>query len=60
MALDVFAPALETHKLSGNLLGALACSCGHDCRIIFFLEQDEASGAEVIILADIGTHDEVY
>lgn len=60
MAVDVFAPALETHKLSGNLSGALACSCGYDCRIIFFLEQDKGSGAEVIVLVDIGTHDEVY
>ena len=60
MSVDVFAPALETHKLSGRLSGALACSCGYDCRIVFSLEKDTTSGDEVIVLVDIGTHDEVY
>ena len=59
MSVDVFAPPLETHKLSGRLTGALACSCGYDCRILFFLDT-EVSGDEVIVLVDIGTHDEVY
>ena len=27
---DVFAPALGTHKLSGDLMGLRACSCGYD------------------------------
>ncbi len=57
---DVFAPALGTHKLSGALLGLWACSCGYDCRIVFSLEIDEKTGCEVILLHDIGTHDEVY
>ena len=60
MQLDVFAPALGTHKLSGNLFGLLACSCGYDCRIVFTIEQDSESNIEAIILLDIGTHDEVY
>lgn len=60
MQADVFAPALGTHKLGGALLGLWACSCGYDCRIIFSLESDEDSGREVILLLDIGTHDEVY
>ncbi|HRX02046.1 MAG: type II toxin-antitoxin system mRNA interferase toxin, RelE/StbE family [Anaerolineae bacterium] len=60
MESDVFAPDLGTHKLSGTLYGLWACSCGYDCRIIFSLERDEKSGNEVILLLDIGTHDEVY
>jgi mRNA-degrading endonuclease YafQ of YafQ-DinJ toxin-antitoxin module len=49
-----------THKLSGELYGLWACSCGYDCRIVFALEQAEQSGDEVVVLLDIGTHDEVY
>lgn len=57
---EVFASHLGTHKLSGELFGLWACSCGYDCRIIFAIEKDEQSGEEVILLLDIGTHDEVY
>ncbi|MCB8927906.1 MAG: type II toxin-antitoxin system mRNA interferase toxin, RelE/StbE family [Ardenticatenaceae bacterium] len=57
MEIDVFASVLSTHKLSGNLYGLWACSCGYDCRIIFSIESGEE---EVIVLLDIGTHDEVY
>jgi mRNA interferase YafQ len=60
MEADVFAPALGTHKLSGELSGLWACTCGYDCRIVFSLATDESSGREVILLLDIGTHDEVY
>lgn len=60
METDVFAPKLGTHKLSGELYGLWACSCGYDCRIIFSFEDDEESGEEVIVLLDIGTHDDVY
>ena len=57
---DVFASQLGTHSLKGKLLGLKSCSCGYDCRIIFSLEIDEETKEEVIILLDIGTHDEVY
>ncbi len=57
---DAFAAGLKTHKLSGNLYGYFACSCGYDCRIIFFIEKDNKSKAEFILLVDIGTHEEVY
>ncbi|MBN1314005.1 MAG: hypothetical protein JXA42_00995 [Anaerolineales bacterium] len=57
---DVFVPSLGTHKLGGTLYGLWACSCGYDCRIVFSLETEEASGQEYILLLDIGTHDEVY
>ena len=60
MQADVFAPSLGTHKLSGELSGLWACSCGYDCRIIFSLEIDVETGQEVILLLDICTHDEVY
>lgn len=59
LAEDASSPQLGTHKLSGNLAGLMACSCGYDCRIVFAREKD-ASGAEVLLLIDIGTHDEVY
>jgi len=57
---DVFAPNLGTHKLSGKLDGLQSCSCGYDCRIVFSIEQDSETDSEVIVLLDIGTHDEVY
>jgi mRNA interferase YafQ len=57
---DVFSPRLGTHKLSGNLLGLWACSCGYDCRIVFTIESDEQRQSELIVLLDIGTHAEVY
>jgi mRNA interferase YafQ len=60
METDVFDPSLATHKLGGKLDGLQSCSCGYDCRIIFSIEQDEATASEVIVLFNIGTHDEVY
>ena len=30
LANDPYSPELKTHKLSGKLLGLLACSCGYD------------------------------
>lgn len=60
MAQDVYLTTLSTHKLSGGLIGLWACSCGYDCRIVFSLELDPNSNEEVIVLLDIGTHDEVY
>jgi mRNA-degrading endonuclease YafQ of YafQ-DinJ toxin-antitoxin module len=57
---DVFVDNLSTHKLSGELLGIWACSCGYDCRIVFSLEKDDETGQEVVVLLDIGTHDEAY
>ncbi len=57
---EVFGMSLGTHKLSGALAGYWACSCGYDCRIVFSIEIEPASGAEVVVLLDIGTHDEVY
>ena len=60
MEADVFSPILGTHKLGGKLEGLQSCSCGYDCRVIFSIEQDAQTNDEIIVLADIGTHDEVY
>jgi len=56
---DAFSRKLDTHKLSGNLYGLFACSCGYDCRIIFIIEKDSPE-KESILLLDIGTHDDIY
>jgi mRNA interferase YafQ len=57
---DLFSSKLGTHKLSGKLSGLLSCSCGYDCRIVFSLTIDNNSGTQVILLLDVGTHDDVY
>ena len=55
---DIFSSSLNTHKLSGTLEGLRACSCGYDCRIVFSLEQ--GTDNELLVLLDIGKHDNVY
>ena len=55
-----FAALLHMHKLSGNLFGLMACSCGYDCRIVFSIEKQKGANKEFILLIDIGTHEEVY
>jgi mRNA interferase YafQ len=60
MEADVFAASLETHKLSGNLDGIMACSCGYDCRVLFLIEQEPETGINAIVLLDVGSHDSVY
>ena len=57
---DLYAPNLATHRLKGEFEGLRACSCGYDCRIIFSIENDTETGDELIILLNIGSHDEVY
>ncbi len=58
---DAYDPSLKTHKLSGKLAIYMACSCGYDCRIIFAIEKDLSDpNNEIILLLDIGTHDDVY
>jgi len=57
---DTFDPALATHKLEGKLADLLGCSCGYDCRIVFAIKTDPKNDKKLIILLDIGIHDEVY
>ncbi len=56
---DIFAAQLSTHSLQGKLSGLKACSCGYDCRILFTIEISQEQ-TEIIVLLDIGTHNEVY
>jgi mRNA interferase YafQ len=60
MEKDVFTPQLNTHQLKGEFVGFYACSCGYDCRIIFTIEKGQDPAEEIIILVNIGTHNEVY
>jgi addiction module RelE/StbE family toxin len=57
---DPLTPSLKSHKLTGTLEGLWACSVAYDCRIVFTFSQDEESQDSVIVLVDIGSHDEVY
>lgn len=61
LAEDAYHRNLKTHKLSGKLSFLFACSCGYDCRIIWKIEKDNDNPElEIILLLNIGTHDEVY
>jgi len=57
---DPFHPSLKSHKLTGKLEGLWSCSVAYDCRIIFAFKNDEETGNDLIVLTDIGSHDEVY
>ena len=57
---DPFTASLKSHKLTGNLEGYWSCSVNYNCRIIFTFSQDMESEETLIILVDIGSHDEVY
>ena len=60
LSIQPFDPVLKTHKLHGKLAGLWACEVEYDCRIVFAFEKEPETGTELIVLADIGTHDEVY
>lgn len=60
LAENPFSPNLDTHKLKGVLSGLWACSAAYDCRIVFEFMRSENSEEEVLLLVDIGTHDDVY
>jgi mRNA interferase YafQ len=51
---------LKTHHLSGSLAGLYACSAGYDCRIVFARQKHPKTAAEVLLLINIGSHEEVY
>ena len=57
---DPFTPSLKSHKLSGKLDGLWSCSVAYDCRVIFAFRKDTTTEEDLIVLIDIGTHDEVY
>lgn len=60
LAENPFTPSLKSHKLEGNLAGLWSCSVAYDCRIIFSFAEDGQLLEMVILLIDIGSHDEVY
>ena len=57
---DPFTFSLKSHKLTGNLEGYWSCSVSYDCRIIFTFSEDSESEESLIVLVNIGSHDEVY
>jgi mRNA interferase YafQ len=57
---DPFIPSLKSHKLAGKLDGLWSCSVAYDCRIIFAFRKDTTTEEDLIVLVDIGSHDEVY
>lgn len=60
MAANLADPRLKSHHLSGQLAGLHACAVGYDLRIVFAKQKHSKSGAETLILVNIGSHDEVY
>jgi mRNA-degrading endonuclease YafQ of YafQ-DinJ toxin-antitoxin module len=60
MASDLNDPRLKTHHLGGRLAGLHACSVAYDCRIVFAKAKRPKSGAEVLVLVNIGSQEEVY
>jgi mRNA interferase YafQ len=60
LAEDPYQSLLKSHKLSGALKGLWSCWVDYDCRIVFAFEKDPKGSDELIILVDIGKHDEVY
>ncbi|NET86713.1 MAG: type II toxin-antitoxin system mRNA interferase toxin, RelE/StbE family [Kamptonema sp. SIO1D9] len=60
LASDPFAFSLKSHKLSGQLEGLWSCFVAYDCRIIYTFKHDGDTDEEMIVLIDLGTHDEVY
>ena len=60
LSADPITPSLKSHKLTGQLEGLWACSVAYDCRIVFAFKQDPETGEDLIVLIDIGSHDEVY
>ena len=53
-------PALQTHKLKGDLADVWACSIDYDTRILFEFDEKSESDERIIWLLRAGSHDEVY
>ncbi len=49
-------PILKNHPLTGRMQGLRSISVTGDIRIIF----EEIKGGVIVILLDIGSHDQVY
>ncbi len=53
---DPFDPLLKNHALTGELLGKRAFSVSGDYRVVF----EEYKDYTVVLLLDVGTHNQVY
>ncbi|PJC37479.1 hypothetical protein CO046_00175 [Candidatus Peregrinibacteria bacterium CG_4_9_14_0_2_um_filter_53_11] len=53
---DPFDPLLKNHALGGSMVGKRAVSVTGDVRIIF----EEYDGYILVIVLDVGTHNQVY
>jgi mRNA interferase YafQ len=60
LANDAFTPSIKSHKLTGNLSGLWSCYVAYDCTIIFSFSEDGKLLEMMILLIDIGSHDDVY
>lgn len=60
LAVVPFSQSLKSHKLKGQLEGLWAYWVEYDCRIIYTFRESTGSSEGMIVLIDIGTHDEVY
>ena len=60
MADNLNDPRLKTHHLGGQLAGLHACSVAYDCRIVFARQKHPKAGAEILLLINLGSHEEVY
>ena len=58
LAVDMFDPRLQTHKLKGPYAGTMSCSAGYDLRILFKVVEHQ--GKPALLLITVGTHEEVY
>ncbi|MBD6620299.1 type II toxin-antitoxin system mRNA interferase toxin, RelE/StbE family [Komarekiella sp. 'clone 1'] len=57
---DPFTVSLKPYKLKGELEGLWACWVEYDCRIVYTFDVNNDTNEEMIVIIDIGTHDEVY
>ena len=60
LAADPKHPSLRTHALKGAFDGLWACSAAYDLRIVFEDVVRKETQERVLVLLDIGTHDDVY
>jgi addiction module RelE/StbE family toxin len=60
LAEDPFHPALQTHKLTGDLAGIWSASIDYKLRILFEFVDSSDKQNQAILLLNLGSHDEVY
>ena len=60
VVVDPFEERFRVHKLHGALDGLWAAWVEYDCRIVSSFEANPGGGEDMIVLVDLGSHDEVY